>query len=95
MNVHPSMSDELVIENIKILKDAGADLTRVAISHVDGFNHFRVEGRVLNGHSYTENRRYHPDDRGGIYQPDPDSPRLLRQKLPGRLWRIWICAHFE
>lgn len=77
MNVHPSMSDELVLENIKILKDAGADLTRVAISHVDGFEyrlatrrkileagcyvsydgfgqlvyHFRVMGRVLNGHS--------------------------------------------
>jgi phosphotriesterase-related protein len=77
MNIHPSMSDELVLENIKILKDAGADLTRVAISHVDGFEytldtrrkileagcyvsydgfgqlvyHFRVMGRVLNGHS--------------------------------------------
>jgi len=77
VNIHPSMSDELVMENIKILKDAGADLTRVAISHVDGFEyslatrrkileagcyvsydgfgqlvyHFRVMGRVLNGHS--------------------------------------------
>jgi len=39
MNVHPSMSDELVMENIKILKDAGADLSRVAISHVDGFEY--------------------------------------------------------
>lgn len=37
INVHPSINDELAIENIKILKDAGADLARVAISHVDGF----------------------------------------------------------
>jgi len=77
VNIHPSMSDELVLEDIKILKDAGADLNRIAISHVDGFEysratrrkileagcyvsydgfgqlvyHFRVMGRVLNGHS--------------------------------------------
>jgi phosphotriesterase-related protein len=77
VNIHPSMSDELVLEDINILKDAGADLTRVAISHVDGFEyspatrrkileagcyvsydgfgqlvyHFRVMGRVLNGHN--------------------------------------------
>lgn len=37
INVHPSMDDELVVENIKILEDAGADLSHVAISHVDGF----------------------------------------------------------
>jgi phosphotriesterase-related protein len=47
MNVHPSMSDELVIENIKILKDAGADLTRVAISHVDGFEYSAATRRRL------------------------------------------------
>jgi phosphotriesterase-related protein len=37
INVHPSINDDLVIENINVLKDAGADLSRVAISHVDGF----------------------------------------------------------
>jgi phosphotriesterase-related protein len=37
INVHPSINDELVIKNINILEDAGADLSRVAISHVDGF----------------------------------------------------------
>jgi phosphotriesterase-related protein len=42
MNVHPSMSDDLVMENIKILKDAGADLSRVAISHIDGFEYSPV-----------------------------------------------------
>lgn len=37
MNIHPSISDELVLENIAIVKDAGADLTHIAISHVDGY----------------------------------------------------------
>jgi phosphotriesterase-related protein len=47
MNVHPSMNDELVMENIKILKDAGADLSRVAISHVDGFEYSSVTRRRI------------------------------------------------
>ena len=47
MNVHPSMSDELVMENIKILKDAGADLSRVAISHVDGFEYSPATRRKI------------------------------------------------
>jgi phosphotriesterase-related protein len=37
INVHPSINDDLVLENINVLEDAGADLSRVAISHVDGF----------------------------------------------------------
>ncbi len=47
MNVHPSMNDELVMENIKILKDAGADLSRVAISHVDGFEYSLATRRKI------------------------------------------------
>jgi phosphotriesterase-related protein len=47
VNVHPSMSDELVMENIKILKDAGADLTHVAISHVDGFEYSPATRRKI------------------------------------------------
>jgi phosphotriesterase-related protein len=47
MNVHPSMSDELVMEDIKILKDAGADLSRVAISHVDGFEYSPATRRKI------------------------------------------------
>lgn len=38
INVHPShpiIKDDLVLENVKILKDAGADLSRVVISHMD------------------------------------------------------------
>jgi phosphotriesterase-related protein len=36
INIHPSWSDELVLETIKILGDAGADLSRIVISHLDG-----------------------------------------------------------
>jgi phosphotriesterase-related protein len=35
LNIHPSFSDDLVLENVKILKDAGADLSHTIISHVD------------------------------------------------------------
>ena len=35
LNIHPSHSDNLVLEKIKILKEAGADLSRTAISHCD------------------------------------------------------------
>jgi phosphotriesterase-related protein len=37
INIHPSISDKLVLENIAVAKDAGADLTHIAISHVDGY----------------------------------------------------------
>jgi phosphotriesterase-related protein len=33
--LHPSPDDDLVLENIRILKDAGADLSRVVVGHVD------------------------------------------------------------
>ncbi len=36
INIHPSWSDELVLETINILGDAGADLSRIIISHIDG-----------------------------------------------------------
>jgi len=35
LNIHPSPTDDLVLEIIKILDDAGADLSRTIISHVD------------------------------------------------------------
>jgi phosphotriesterase-related protein len=35
LNIHPSFSDNLVLENVKILKDAGTDLSHTIISHVD------------------------------------------------------------
>ena len=36
MNIHPSGREDLVLEIINILSDAGADLSRTVISHVDG-----------------------------------------------------------
>ena len=36
LNIHPSFTDDLVLENINILGDAGADLSRTIIDHVDG-----------------------------------------------------------
>jgi len=55
INIHPCIDDELVIENIKILEDAGADLRRVAISHVDGFE-FSLETlrKILKAGCYVE-----------------------------------------
>ena len=55
INVHPSMDDELVIENIEILKDAGANLSHVAISHVDGFEFsLPTLRRILKAGCYVE-----------------------------------------
>jgi len=36
LNIHPSFTDDLVLENIKIIGDAGADLSRTIIDHLDG-----------------------------------------------------------
>jgi phosphotriesterase-related protein len=38
INIHPSHRDNLVLENVRILKEAGANLNRVVVSHVDGWN---------------------------------------------------------
>jgi phosphotriesterase-related protein len=35
INVHPSFDDRLVLENIQILREAGANLRRTIISHID------------------------------------------------------------
>ncbi len=55
INIHPSIDDDTMLENIKVLKDAGADLKRVAISHVDGFG-FSLSTRlkVLEQGCYVE-----------------------------------------
>ena len=37
LNIHPSHKDNLVLENVRIVKEARADLSRVVISHVDGW----------------------------------------------------------
>ena len=40
INIHPSCSNDIVLEIIKILGDAGADLSRTVISHINGFFQF-------------------------------------------------------
>ena len=45
LNIHPSFSEDLVLEIIKILGDAGADLSRTIISHMDGFSPFSLATR--------------------------------------------------
>ncbi len=37
LNIHPSFTDDLVLENIKIIGDAGADLSRTIIDHLHAF----------------------------------------------------------
>lgn len=37
INIHPSHKNGLVLENVRVLKEAGANLERVVISHVDGW----------------------------------------------------------
>lgn len=55
INIHPSIDDETMLENIAILKDAGADLKRVAISHVDGFGYsLSTRLKVLESGCYVE-----------------------------------------
>jgi phosphotriesterase-related protein len=55
INIHPSIDDETMLENITILKEAGADLKRVAISHVDGFGYsLETRLKVLESGSYVE-----------------------------------------
>jgi phosphotriesterase-related protein len=42
INVHPVASDDLTLQIISILSDAGADLSRTIISHVDIWNYNRT-----------------------------------------------------
>lgn len=41
INIHPSHKDDLVLENVRILDEGGADLTRVVISHCGGWGFTR------------------------------------------------------
>jgi len=45
--IHPSRSDDLVLEIINILDDAGADLSRTIISHIDPFGFSQATCRKL------------------------------------------------
>ena len=55
INIHPSIDDNALLENIAVLKDAGADLSRVAISHIDGFGYsLETRLKVLEDGCYVE-----------------------------------------
>jgi phosphotriesterase-related protein len=47
INIHPSPSDDLALEIIKILDDAGADLSRTVISHVHPWGFSRTTLHTL------------------------------------------------
>jgi phosphotriesterase-related protein len=82
INMHPSIDDQSLLEGIKVLHDAGADLTRVAISHVDGFG-FSIETRrkVLEMGCYLEfdgfgQSVYHFLYMGRVANADSDIKRI-------------------
>lgn len=55
INIHPSIDDDALLENVAVLKDAGADLNRVAISHIDGFGYsLETRLKVLEEGCYVE-----------------------------------------
>ncbi len=55
INIHPSIDDDTMLENIAILKDSGADLKRTVISHVDGFGYnLSTRLKVLESGCYVE-----------------------------------------
>ncbi len=55
MNIHPSIGDEVVLENIRVLDEAGADLSHIAISHIDGYGFSQSTiRRILEAGCYVE-----------------------------------------
>jgi phosphotriesterase-related protein len=55
INIHPSIDDVVMLEDIAVLKEAGADLSRVAISHIDGFGYsLETRLKVLEEGCYLE-----------------------------------------
>ena len=57
LNIHPSQSEDLVLEIIKILGDAGADLSRTVISHCRdrfGTNNRTIYHRLADAGCYLE-----------------------------------------
>ena len=82
INVHPSIDDKLVIKNIGILEDAGADLRRVAISHVDGFEFsLPTLRKILKAGCYVEydgfgHSLYHLNYMGRVVNETSDINRI-------------------
>lgn len=47
LSIHPSHVDDVVLENIEVLDNAGADLSRTVVSHVDSWNLSRTTLRKI------------------------------------------------
>jgi phosphotriesterase-related protein len=55
MNIHPGVTDELALEHITFVKEAGADLTHIAISHVDGYEYsLATQYKIAEAGCYVE-----------------------------------------
>jgi len=82
LNLHPSIDDDLVLENMRILREAGADLSRVAVSHVDqnGYGPETIHALADSG-CYLE-----LDAFGHLGYPHMEQGRLLN--LTGDLERV-------
>lgn len=82
INIHPSHSDNLVLENIKILKDSGADLSHTVISHCDawGFT-YDILHELLDAGCYVEfdtfgYEGYFPEYHGRHFHMPTDEQRI-------------------
>jgi phosphotriesterase-related protein len=82
LNVHPSHSDGLVLENIKILEAAGADLTRTVVSHIDAWYLFDdIQQKILDKGCYVEYdcfgyEGYYPPYQGRHFNLPTDETRV-------------------
>ena len=82
LNIHPSHSDDLVLENIRILKDAGADLSHTTISHCDAWGFTKnILHKILDHGCYVEYdcfgyEGYFPEYHGRHFNMPTDEQRI-------------------
>jgi len=103
INMHPSIDDQALLEGIRVLRDAGADLTRVAMSHVDGFgSSMETRRKVLEMGCYLEfdgfgQSVYHFLYMGRVANADSDIKRIddIRQIIDmGYINQILLAQDF-
>jgi phosphotriesterase-related protein len=89
MNIHPGVTDELALEHIAFVKEAGADLTHIAISHVDGYEYsLDTRRKIAEAGCYVEydgfgNGLYHFPYAGRVINVHSDVHRIyeIRQLI--------------
>jgi phosphotriesterase-related protein len=100
-NIHSSHSDNLILDNIKIIKEAGADLSRVAMSHCDAWCITDdVLQRILDEGCYVEfdtfgYEGYFPPYQGRHFNFPTDEQRvktLLRLIEKGYLEQLLVAS---